>query len=187
VRFLASDGTILCTKYRPGCVFNWQRGSLPYDEGLFIGYRGYDRSGRTPLYPFGHGLGFTSWRYSSLDAPGEVAPGADVEVNVGVRNIGARTGREVVKVYVSRPDSVVERPVRWLAGFTPVDADPQQDVTVTVTIPARAFEHWSADLGRWVVEPGRFVLSAGPSSRELPISADIEMSPLPRPLAPESR
>ncbi|HEY6297216.1 MAG TPA: fibronectin type III-like domain-contianing protein, partial [Streptosporangiaceae bacterium] len=153
---------------------------LTYTEGLFIGYRGYDRDGRTPRYPFGHGTGYTTWSYESItvdcDVPGAVGPGAvgpgAVSVCVGVRNTGSRRGREVVQVYASRPGSAVERPARWLAGFAAVDADPGETVTVGIVIPERAFQHWDAK--SWATEPGTFTLSAGPSSASLPLTASLE-------------
>jgi beta-glucosidase len=180
-------------------------GVLRYSEGLFLGYRAYDRDGTTPLFPFGHGTGYTTWSYEEITvdcAPprgeggsgvagggggtvvaggggaavvggGTVADGGGVAVCVTVRNTGERRGREVVQVYASRPDSAVERPVRWLAGFAPVDADPGETVTVAVLIPGRAFEHWSGT--GWAVEPGTFLLAAGPSSASLPLSAGIDI------------
>jgi len=160
-------------------------GVLTYTEGLFIGYRGYDRDHRAPLFPFGHGTGYTTWAYESItldcDVPGPAgtgpagtgpaAPGA-VSACVTVRNTGARRGREVVQVYASRPGSAVERPAKWLAGFAAVDADPGETVTVGILIPERAFQHW-AD-GAWRTEPGPFTLSAGPSSASLPLTASLE-------------
>jgi beta-glucosidase len=143
-------------------------GVLRYTEGLFIGYRGYDRDGREPLFPFGHGHGYTSWSYESITVPAD-APG--VCVCVTVRNIGARPGREVVQVYASRPGSSVERPAKWLAGFAAVDAGPGETVNVGILLPERAFEHW-AD-GGWTLETGTFVLSAGPSSASLPLTAEV--------------
>ena len=148
-------------------------GVLSYDEGLFAGYRGYDRDGRTPRYPFGHGLGYTSWEYRSVDAPREVAPGHDVAVAVRVRNAGARVGAEVVQVYASRADSGIERPPRWLAGFARVQARPGEEIAATVTVSARAFEHWDVDGRRWCAEPGTFRLAAGGSSAELPVAAEV--------------
>jgi beta-glucosidase len=150
-------------------------GALAYTEGLFIGYRGYDRDGREPLFPFGHGTGYTTWSYHSItvdcDVPGVRGPGG-VAVCVGVRNTGARRGREVVQVYASRPGSAVERPAKWLAGFATVDADPGESVTVGILIPQRAFQHWAGQA--WATEPGRFTLSAGPSSASLPLTAELE-------------
>jgi beta-glucosidase len=151
-------------------------GVLTYDEGLFIGYRAYDRDGREPRYRFGHGLGYTTWEYAELSVPEQATPGAEVSVTVRVRNTGSRRGREVVQVYASRPDGAVERPVRRLAGFAAVDAAPGEDVSVTVRVPARAFEHWDAEAGRWALEPGAFGLAAGPSSGVLPVTAEITVA-----------
>jgi beta-glucosidase len=145
-------------------------GVLAYDEGVFVGYRMYDRDGREPRYPFGHGLGYTSWEYVGIEAPDQVAPGEDIPVAVTVRNTGDRLGREVVQIYASRPEGAVERPVRWLAGFAPVDADAGEEVTVSVPVRARALEHWD---GGWVVEPGGFRLAAGPSSADQPVATDV--------------
>jgi beta-glucosidase len=147
---------------------------LRYDEGLFIGYRAYDRDGRLPLFPFGYGLGYTSWSYESIEAEGRVADGTgpeQVTVRVTIRNSGTRRGREVVQVYASRPDSAIERPVKWLAGFAVADADPGEPVTVTIRVPERVFQHWTEQ--GWAVEPGTFTLAAGPSSATLPLSRAI--------------
>jgi beta-glucosidase len=134
-------------------------GTLSYDEGIFIGYRAYDRDGRTPLYPFGHGLGYTSWEYLDLASD-------DQGVQVTVRNMGARRGREVVQVYVSRPDSAVERPPQWLVGFASSEVDPGDEATVRIALSARSFAHWDVHAGGWEVEPGTFRLTTGPSSGE---------------------
>ena len=97
-----------------------------------------------------------------------------VAVCVQVRNTGSRRGREVVQVYASRPDSAIERPAKWLAGFVAtVDADPGESVTVGILIPERAFQHWTGD--GWSTEPGTFVLAAGPSSASLPLTTTIEL------------
>ena len=152
-------------------------GVLAYTEGANIGYRGYDRDGRAPLYPFGHGTGYTTWSYDSITVDRNVpgAPGGlRVAACVQVRNTGARRGREVVQVYASRPDSAVERPVKWLVGFAVVEADPTETVDVGIGIPERAFQHWS-DAG-WTLEPGTFALAAGPSSASLPLAARVELT-----------
>jgi beta-glucosidase len=161
-------------------------GVLPYTEGLFIGYRGYDRDRREPLFPFGHGRGYTTWSYDSITvdcdganpngAPsaGEYSAGEpSVAVCVEVRNTGTRAGREVVQVYASRPDSAVERPVKWLAGFAAVDAGPGEAVNVGILIPERVFQHWSD--GGWTLEAGAFTLSAGSSSASLPLTGTVTL------------
>jgi len=140
-------------------------GVLRYDEGLFIGYRAFDRDGRRPLFPFGHGMGYTTWSYDAIDID------QDGVVAVTVRNTGARAGREVVQVYASRPDSALERPVKWLAGFGTAGAGPGEAVTVRIPVAERAFQHWSGSA--WEAEPGQFTLSAGPSSAHLPLTATV--------------
>jgi beta-glucosidase len=134
-----------------------QDGILSYDEGIFIGYRAYERDGREPLFPFGHGLGYTTWEYLSVEP-------AETHVTVRLRNTGARRGREVVQVYASRPDSAVERPPRWLAGFEIAEAGPGEEVAVEVAIAPRVLAHWD---GGWTVEPGAFTFSAGPVAAAL--------------------
>jgi hypothetical protein len=118
------------------------------------------------LYPFGHGLGYTTWSYDGLVVDGRVA-------RVTVRNTGARAGKEVVQAYLSRPDSVVERPVRWLVGFAVVSADPGETVTVDVPLDRRAFAYWSVEDGAWVDEPGEFTLAVGRSVQDTALSAPV--------------
>jgi beta-glucosidase len=151
-------------------------GVLAYTEGVNIGYRGYDRDGRAPLYPFGHGTGYTTWSYDSITVDRNVRGargGLRAAVCVQVRNTGARPGREVVQVYASRPDSAVERPVKWLVGFAVVQAGPTETVDVGIGIPERAFQHWSGT--GWTLEPGTFTLAAGPSSASLPLAGLVEL------------
>jgi beta-glucosidase len=148
-------------------------GVLAYHEGLFIGYRAYDRDGRAPLFPFGHGIGYTTWSHESLTLDRAPEGAAGVAACVRVRNTGSRRGREVVQVYASRPDSAVERPAKWLVGFATVDADPGETVTVGILIPERAFQHWTGQA--WSTEPGEFLLAAGPSSASLPLTTRLEL------------
>ncbi|MGZ4197547.1 MAG: beta-glucosidase [Solirubrobacteraceae bacterium] len=150
-------------------------GVLRYDEGLLVGYRGYERGGPAPLYPFGHGLGYSSWTYLSIDAPRKAAAGAAIAVDVTVRNSGARRAREVVQLYASRAVTAVERPARWLIGFAAVDANAGEDVTATITVRERAFQHWSPVIGGWTTELGAFQLAAGASSTALSLFSAIEI------------
>jgi beta-glucosidase len=151
-------------------------GVLHYDEGLHIGYRAWLRANRCPAYPFGHGLGYTDWSYLRLDAPRSVGGGDGVTVEVRVRNTGSRPGKEVVQVYLSRPKSEIERPVRWLAGFAVVRATPGTEIVAAVHIAPRAFQHWSTPDRRWATEPGAFQIHVGRSVADLRLVADIEVS-----------
>jgi beta-glucosidase len=133
-----------------------QHGVLRYDEGIHIGYRAWLKAAVAPAYPFGFGLGYTTWSYEGARV--HRADDGSIEVDVTVRNDGRRAGREVVQVYLSRPDSAVDRPVRWLAGFAGARAEPGQAVDVTVTVARRAFEHWDEEAGGWRLEPGDFTV-----------------------------
>lgn len=146
-------------------------GVLAYDEGLDIGYRAWLRSGRTPAYWFGHGLGYTTWSY---DAIAVTATEHGAQAQVRVTNTGQRAGREVVQVYLARPDSAFERPVRWLAGFAAVTAEAGASAEATVGLATRAFAHWSPDRGEWTVEPGTWRVLAGRSAADLPLTARLQ-------------
>ena len=148
-------------------------GVLAYEEDLFIGYRAYDRDGRAPLFPFGHGDGYTAWEYGALEAPTGIAAGADAVVRLRVRNVGRRAGREVVQLYAERPGSEVERPPRWLVSFAVVDAGPGEEAAAELTIPARALAHWDEIEQTWRSEPGAFRIVAGRSSRDLRCSTEL--------------
>jgi beta-glucosidase len=136
---------------------------MEYAEGVFIGYRAWLRSGATPLYAFGHGLGYTTWEYDALAVAGGYA-------EVTVTNTGVRAGREVVQVYVAPEDDTADRPARWLAGFAPVEAHPGESVTVRVPVEQRTFEVWD---GGWRTVPGRYAVSAGRAVDDLRLTTEV--------------
>lgn len=150
-------------------------GVLRYDEGLHIGYRAWQRAGTAPAYPFGAGLGYTTWSYDAVRVA-ESRHGVDgaLRVSVDVTNTGVRTGREVVQVYLSRSDSSVERPVRWLVGSAVVEADAGETVTAEVTVAGRAFAHWDVDAHEWQTEPGVFRLVVARDADGEELVADVE-------------
>jgi beta-glucosidase len=151
-------------------------GRLGYDEGLLMGYRGYDAAGTTPLFPFGHGLGYTSWSYESLAAgPPGLAAGADLVIGVTVRNTGDRPGREVVQAYVAGP-AADGRPVRVLGAFGSAVAAPGETEQVTLTVPARAFARYDEQAARWTWPSGEFTIAVGRSSRDLRLHAAVTVA-----------
>jgi beta-glucosidase len=134
-------------------------GEVRYDEGIHIGYRAWLKSGIAPAFPFGFGLGYTTWSFDSARSTLD-------SVEVVVTNTGTRRGKQVVQVYASRADSAVDRPVRWLVGFAVVEADASESVTVSIAIPERSFAHW--DNG-WQYEVGDFTLRIGANVHDLPL------------------
>jgi beta-glucosidase len=154
-------------------------GVISYDEGLLIGYRGYDASLARPHFPFGHGLGYTTWAYESLRAETSgVAAGEDLCLVVTVRNTGSRAGREVVQAYLAAPPGDgggAARPPRALAAFASVNAQPGASADVALRVPARAFARWDEDTAGWVWPAGRFTLHVGRSSRDLRLSTAVQL------------
>jgi beta-glucosidase len=155
-------------------------GTLRYSEGSLIGYRGYDATGVTPKFPFGHGLGYTDWTYESVTCPQELAAGRDLELSVSVTNTGARPGKEVVQAYLMAPagPATAGRPVRVLAGFATTRAAAGESVRVSLTIPARLFARYSEELAAWVTPGGEYTVHVGRSSRDLRLSAAVQVSVL---------
>jgi beta-glucosidase len=145
-------------------------GVLAYDEGLSVGYRAADREA---LFPFGYGLGYTTWTLADLRVSASLAIGDDLTVWFKVSNTGQRKGHEVIQVYISRDASTVARPVRWLAGFAAVDAEPGSETRVKVTVPARALAHWDTERQQWTTERGTFRIHVGRSSSDTPLFADV--------------
>ena len=145
-------------------------GVLRYDEGVFIGYRAWQRHATAPAYPFGHGLGYTDWTYEHIEITDTTT------ARIRLRNTGDRTGREVVQLYVAptRPDSV-ERPERCLAGFASVTADPGEAATAEIPLPERAFILWDENTGGWTTIPGVYQVLAGHSVADTRLSAVISV------------
>ncbi|WP_132145790.1 glycoside hydrolase family 3 protein [Kribbella antiqua] len=142
-----------------------RNGIVRYDEGIHIGYRAWLRAGTEPAYEFGHGLGYTTWSLSDLAA-------SQSAVSVNVTNTGERSGKHVIQVYAERPETTVDRPVRWLAGFTVVRLDAGESTEATIDLQPHTFQHW--DNG-WTTEPGTFTLHAGSSVTNLPLSTTIQV------------
>ncbi|OXM61024.1 glycosyl hydrolase [Amycolatopsis vastitatis] len=148
-------------------------GKVDYGEGIHIGYRAWLKTGAEPAFPFGHGLGYTTWALTDPQVEPTAAAGTDVAVTVSVTNTGSRAGKQVVQVYLSRPESAVDRPVRWLAAHAVVRAEPGQSRTVTLPVPARAFADWQP--GGWNYEPGVFGVLVGTSVTEVATAGAVHL------------
>ncbi|GAA0937062.1 beta-glucosidase family protein [Actinocorallia libanotica] len=142
-------------------------GTMRYDEGVFIGYRAWQRSGAVPAYEFGSGLGYTTWTY-------EKAVHEEGVLHVTLRNTGPRPGREVVQTYLAPASPDETRPSRWLAAFAVAEAAPGESVTVTLPLPERAFCVWQD--GAWVPAPGDHVLHTGHSLTDTPLTTRLDRS-----------
>ena len=146
-------------------------GVARYDEGLFIGYRWYDARDIEPLFPFGHGLGYTTWAYGPGAVSGTVEAG--VTVSVPVTNTGAREGSTIVQCYVEPVTEGPRRPRRELRGFARVGAPAGGAAEAVIWLPERAFAVWDVDACAWVVPPGSYRICVGGSSRELQVAGTV--------------
>ncbi|MFJ3772350.1 glycoside hydrolase family 3 protein [Streptomyces sp. NPDC090075] len=150
-----------------------ENGVVEYGEGIHIGYRAWLRAGTQPAYWFGSGLGYTVIDPVEVSAPPAAAPGEVATLRVRVANRGGRAGKQVVHVYAERPDSAVDRPVRWLVGSSPVVVPARGTAEVEVAVPTRYLAHWADG---WAYESGGFILRVGTSAVELPLRTTLVVS-----------
>lgn len=147
-----------------------------YREGIFVGYRYYDKKDLAVLFPFGHGLSYTSFAYSDLRLDRESMKDTDtLHVSLKVRNVGDRAGKEAVQLYVRDNESTAIRPVKELKGFEKVDLAPGEEKTVEFTLDKRSFAYYHTGLKDWYVESGEFTILAGSSSRDIQLSGTVSV------------
>ncbi len=150
---------------------------LEYREGVNVGYRGFDASGVEPRYAFGHGLGYTTFEFETLDLAAEgLTLGEPLELRVKVRNSGARAGKEVVQVYLADLESSVPRPPRELKGFAVVRLAPGEAAELTLALEDRDLAYWDTEHKSWRIEPGRFEVQVGRSSRDIRLRRVFELA-----------
>jgi beta-glucosidase len=153
-----------------------REGRTEYAEGIFVGYRYYDREKKDVLFPFGHGLSYTQFSYGPLTV--SVPPGMSKysrAVTLDVTNSGNRPGEEVVQIYVSDRHAPVPRPPVELKAFAKVSLAPGEKRTVRITLDESSFAFFDAASGRWTVAPGTFEILAGSSSRDIRSRATTEI------------
>jgi beta-glucosidase len=150
---------------------------LVYSEGVNVGYRGFDVAGVEPRFAFGHGLGYTTFKYESLslDADG-LAEGEPLELRVKVRNTGKRPGKEVIQVYVSPQGAPVPRPPRELKDFAVVHLGPGEAAEVSLALEDRALAFWDAKRHNWRLEPGRYEVQVGHSSHDIRLRSTFDLT-----------
>ena len=144
-----------------------------YDEGVFVGYRGYDRAGTEPMYPFGYGLSYTTFDYANLKM--ERLDDGNVVVSFEVTNTGRFAGSEVAQLYVGDEVASVPRPEKELKGYEKVRLEPGETKSVEIRLSPDAFAFYDMNRHDFVVEPGDFTISVGASSRDIRLSEKIRI------------
>jgi beta-glucosidase len=142
-----------------------------YGEGIYVGYRHYDKKNIEPLFPFGFGLSYTDFSYSNLQI--EEAGDKLVKATVKVKNTGLVPGKEVVQLYIRDMLSDIDKPEKELKGFTKVFLEPGQTKPVSITLTRDQFAYFDEQQDRWVVEPGAFEILVGSSSRDIRLRQNI--------------
>ncbi|TAH66218.1 MAG: glycosyl hydrolase, partial [Anaerolineaceae bacterium] len=149
---------------------------VEYKEGIFVGYRYYDKKKMDVLFPFGHGLSYTTFEYSNLRLSSDkIKDNETVNVSVDITNTGKLMGKEVVQLYVSDKESTVIRPVKELKGFAKVKLEPGETKTVEFMLGKRAFAYWNTNIHDWHVETGDFEIMIGKSSRDIVSTISIHV------------
>ena len=150
---------------------------LHYEEGLFVGYRHYDKMDIDPLFPFGHGLSYTDFEYSDLKiASRTVKQGESVTVKLKIKNTGNRAGAEVVQLYLQDNKSSVVRPEQELKSFSKVFLKPGEEQLVTLEINPEAMKYWDIESASWKAEAGEFTVRLGASSRDIRLEGKFKLN-----------
>lgn len=154
--------------------FPGEEGVVTYAEGIYIGYRYYDKKEMDVRFPFGFGLSYTSFDYTNLKiARDKITDQETVTVSCDVTNVGSRTGKVVPQLYVRDVHSTVRRPIRELKGFEKVELAPGETYTVSFTLDKRSFAYYEPKCHDWFVESGDFVIEIGDNSRDIRQTAVI--------------
>jgi beta-glucosidase len=153
-----------------------ENGQVHYGEGLFVGYRYYDKKNLKPLFPFGHGLSYTTFEYSNLQvSSAQFTPDQALEICCDIHNSGAVAGKEVVQLYVRDLVSTLVRPEKELKAFTKISLAPGECKTVTFKLNREAFHYNRPEQNGWQVEPGKFEVLVGASSQDIHLQATVEL------------
>ncbi len=154
-----------------------EKGAVPYSEGLFVGYRHFDRAGVEPQFPFGYGLSYTQFAYSNLRVePGKASSNQRIRVSCEVQNTGTPSGSEVVQLYVRDVEASVPRPVKELKAFEKIRLKPGEKRQVSFDLGPEALSFYDVAKHEWVAEPGAFEMLVGRSSRDIQLRGSFELA-----------
>ena len=164
--------------YYPDALTN----RVAYKEGVFVGYRGYEHIGTKPLFPFGYGLSYTTFRYNNLNVTQAITKSGGLNswaclVSFDVTNTGRREGAEVAQVYVTDTHSKTPRPAKELKGFVKVSLRAGETKRVTVALDRRAFSYYDIDIKQWRADPGDFDILVGSSVEEILLKGKVTSQP----------
>lgn len=146
-----------------------------YEEGIYVGYKHYDKENIEPLFPFGYGLSYTKFKFEevTVDKDSLLSIDDNLEISVKLTNIGSRAGSEVIQIYSEDVNSSINRPKRELVGFEKVFLEPNETKTVPIKIKGRDLAFYDVSNSDWKLEKGSFILHIGSSSRDIHLEQKI--------------
>lgn len=154
-----------------------RRETAHYEEGVFVGYRYYEKKELPVLFPFGFGLSYTAWKYRNLRVSRKSIKDTDeITVSVDIANVGAVKGKEIVQLYVRDVESSVPRPVKELKDFVKVECEPGESKTVQFTLDKRSFAYYEPRLHDWYAESGKYEILLGTSSADIRLKTSVNMT-----------
>lgn len=169
-RSLSDTSAIMTNDYNPL--------ESTYPDGVFIGYRWLEKNDIQPLFPFGHGLSYTSFEYSKIELSATtMTPEQNIEVSVTVTNTGDIAGSEVVQLYLQDKDATVERPIKELKNFNKVSLQPNESKVVNMQISLRDLSFWDVHSKDWLAEAGQYIVHIGSSSQDIRHKVTFNYSP----------
>jgi beta-glucosidase len=158
-----------------------ENGKVRYGEGIFVGYRYYDKKDIEPLFSFGHGLSYTTFKYSNLRLSARsITPDQTLKVKVDITNTGKAMGKEIVQLYVRDVKATFARPEKELKAFEKIELQPGKTKTITFSVDREAFWYFDTVRNAWNVEPGEFEILVGASSRDIRLKESMVLKPQPR-------
>jgi beta-glucosidase len=159
----------------PGSLENL---TVSYKEGIYIGYRHFDKFNINPLFPFGFGLSYTNFSYEDLKLNKSIMKGLNdsLEIQIGIKNTGERTGAEIIQVYASDLESKIDRPLKELVGFEKVELVPNEKKTIDITIYAKDLAYYDVISHDWKIDNGMFQIQIGSSSRDIYLKDEIDFT-----------
>jgi beta-glucosidase len=157
--------------------FPGTNGTVHYAEGVFVGYRHFDQAKLKPIFPFGYGLSYTTFKYSNLKLSSKsLAPDGTLKVMADITNTGNREGAEVAELYVHDPKPAVDRPLRELKGFSKVDLNPGETKTVTFALAPSAFAYFDETGHQWKANAGSYDIQVGSSERDIKLTGHVRLT-----------
>lgn len=151
--------------------------AVKYNEGVFVGYRGYEKNATKPMFPFGFGLSYTTFKFSNLKiSPAQPRLGEPVTVSFDLTNTGSRAGAEVAQLYLGNPGASVPRPAKELKSFTKVKLNPGETRQVIMNLAAREMSFFDVGSNAWKQEPGKFTVMVGHSSADIDLNGDYTVA-----------